>query len=56
MLALVQKEYVWEVMDVFGGLADKQVHNMEDQVTRTRILQGGSIALYYISLISGLEI
>ena len=34
MTVLVQNEYVWEVMDGFGGMADKQVHKVEDQVTR----------------------
>jgi hypothetical protein len=31
---LVQNEYVWEVMDGFGGVADKQVHKMKDEATR----------------------
>ena len=31
---MVQNEYVWEVMDGFGGVADKQVHKMKDEATR----------------------
>ena len=34
MTVLVQNEYVWEVMDGFGGVADKQVHKMKDEATR----------------------
>ena len=33
---LVQNEYVWEVMDGFGGVADKQVHKMKDEATREK--------------------
>ena len=29
------------MMDGFGGVADKQMHKVEDQVTRARALQGG---------------
>ena len=31
---MVQNEYVWEVMDGFGVVADKQVHKMKDEATR----------------------